>query len=505
MSVLRQLRGGQGFHIDRRVTYWQCNDLSVTYGGIFDAIRKWIKNDLKGVVDFKHEFVNTQLQSDKDFFWNTGVLAQARKPLLNLAFEVDHTHVHQGYENNTFRNTEGMNYLDERGSMYRIFAFEDEKDPTNNLEIRIAFKNAHIATNSGIVVTSRPAANNIAQYWMTKRNDDFRYSFNMMVDYKIPPELINYLGEKFNINTKNHHTMLRFLNQNAFVRCYWGMSGYDGQMYYFIRYPSQSIIAAGSMSNPTAWDTKGYNNPETYTIERPFELDIMVPMYLAFSTYGDRVLLEDDKYKDDETWRDSDLNTAATRIHERYIEVERVFKYRHLLKEVAFTWDKDDLITHPSGTVTTKKISLLPFLDLEHDQYLSEFLEWCKAKGYTNANVFNFQMYQEPGIGIKNAITRPNVLRESIEHFEDNMEKVTIPNDNEEYLYYIKNMSEFTIVDLKPDTTRELYGQIYLDLAKVNEYEQETGNSLHKPFSNDDMGHDTGYGRSHLEQTQNRY
>ena len=119
--------------------------------------------------------------------------------------------------------------------------------------------------------------------------------------------------------------------------------------------------------------------------------------------------------------------------------------------------------------------------------------------------MFNFQMYQEPGIGIKNAITRPNVLRESIEHFEDNMEKVTIPNDNEEYLYYIKNMSEFTIVDLKPDTTRELYGQIYLDLAKVNEYEQETGNSLHKPFSNDDMGHYTGYGRSHLEQTQNRY
>ena len=511
-NVLKQLRGtGEGFTFNRNVTYWLPYDLSITFGTIMDNMRKWIKNDLHGVVNFNHEFVDTQLISDKSFFWTSGILAQARKPVLNLQFNVDHLYEHPAYMGNTFRNKEGMNYIDEKMFHYRVLAFEDDRDMRNNLEIRFAFKNIHMDVHAGVVDISRPKANNIAHFWHTQRNPNNQvFKFDQIIDFKIPVEIMNLIAERFHLKANNHHDVLKFLNTNSFVPVYYGMSGYDGKMYYFLRYPCKSLITSTGMTNPEPWAEEGQLVPEVYTVERDFTLDVMVPMYMSFTTYGDRIQLEDPKYQITDKWEDIDMNSAAGNLNERFIEVERVFKDKHLITEVRFSWKEEDLITHPSGTVTTKKISLVPFLDLEDDDdeqniYMKKFMQWAKKKGYSYIDIFNFQLYQNPGIGLKNIEKRNDPLRKVIEVDDPNMTTATIPKDNDEYEYYLKNMEEFCIVDFKPDLNRELYGQLYASLAIINEYEYETNNANEVSYGNDDLGFDTGYGHSKVNQSQNKY
>lgn len=496
-SLLKQLNGsGHGFKIDRHVSFWVPYDLSVTFGTIFDNMRKWIKNDLKGVVEFNHEFVDTQLISDKGYFWTSGILGQGRKPILNLQFSVDHLHEHPAFgAGYNFSNRESINYMDERGPMLRVMAFEDETNAKNNLEIRIAFKNAHINCHAGIVDVSRPKINNIAHFWHTVRKPNEQiYHFSHYVDFKIPTEIMNLIIDRFKVDTTNHHKILKFLNSNSFVNVYYGMSGYDGKFYYFLRYPVKSFIKTEGMNNPEPWAEEGQLTPEVYTLERDFSADVLVPMYLSFSAYGDRVVLEDPKYKIEEKWRGVDFDRAVGSVVERFIEVERVFKDRHLIKEVKFNWNEEDLIKHPSGTVTTKKISLEDFLELDDDKYLQALVNWAKKKGYTYMDLFNFQLYQNPGVGLHNIDARPNPLRNVIETTEEDY--ATIPADNDEYEYYLKNMEEFFIVDFKPVFDRELYGQIYLSLAIRNEFEYELNNAGVNAFGNDDLGFSTGYGHS---------
>ncbi len=511
-TLLKQLRGtGEGFTFNRNVSYWLPYDLSITFGTIMDNMRKWINNDLHGVVNFNHEFVDTQLISDKAFFWTSGILGQARKPVLNLQFNVDHLYDHPAFKGDVTRNKEAMNYVDEKGFHYRVLAFEDDNDMRNNLEIRLAFKNVHINTHVGIVDISRPKINNIAHFWHTQRNPDEKiFRFDQVIDFKIPNEILNLLVERFKINTSNHHEVLKFLNRNSFVPIYYGMSGYDGKMYYFLRYPCKSLITSTGMTNPEPWAEEGQLVPEVYTIERDFAIDVMVPMYLSFSTYGDRVELTDPKYQVTDKWVDIGINSAAGNLNQRFIEVERVFKDKHLITEVRFKWKEEDLIKHPSGTITTKKISLLPFLDLDDEDdeqniYMKEFMKWAKEKKYTYFDIFNFQLYQNPGTGLPNLEKRPDPLRNVIESNDPNMVTATIPSDNDEYEYYLKNMEEFCIVDLKPDLDRELYGQIYASLAIINEYEYDTNNANETSYGNDDIGFDTGYGNSKVEKTQNKW
>ena len=504
-NVLARLGVGKGMTFDRNTTYWMPRDLSVTFGTIFDNIRKWIKNDLKGVVEFKHEFVDTQLMGDKSFFWTSGLLGQARKPVLNLQFNVDHSYEHPVYGTGySFSARESINYINNKGALFRVMAFEDEKDPKNNLEIRIAFKNTHINCHAGVVEVSRPAINNIAHYWHTVRQPNEQvYHFSHYVDYKIPEEIINMLAKRFRVDSSNHHNMLRFLNRNSFVNVFYGMSGYDGKFYYFLRYPCKSFIKTDGMTNPEAWAEEGIATPEVYTIERDFQVDVLVPMYISFSAYGDRVVLEDPKSKVKDGFFDINLIEAAGSINERFIEIERVFKEKHAINEVRFNWTEEDLLKHPSGTVTTKKIDLEPLLGLDRNKYLSALVNWAKKKGYSYVDLFNFQLYQNPGIGIEN-IDRNTPLRTEIVSEEHDQIYATIPADNTEYEFYLKNMEDFFIVDFKPDLKRELYGIFYLSMAIKNEFEYETNNAGETAFGNDDLGYRTGYGPSKSNETTNR-
>ena len=169
-----------------------------------------------------------------------------------------------------------------------------------------------------------------------------------------------------------------------------------------------------------------------------------------------------------------------------------------------FNWSKEDLITHPSGTVTTKKISLEPFLDLDNNKYLQALVNWAKKKNYKYSDLFNFQLYQNPGYTLE-TIQEKSPLRKPIDTEEKNQETAIIPKDNKEYEYYLKNMEDFFIVDFKPDLNRELYGIVYLSLAIRNQFEYETNNAGETSFANDDLGFSTGYGHSKSNETTNKW
>ena len=507
-KLLKQYKNGRShLRIDKNVYSWVVNDLAVTYGTIFDNFRKWVKNDLKGVVLFNHEFVDTQLMSDKDYFWTSGILGQARKPVLNLQFEVDHTFEHPAYgDGYNFSAREAVNNQPLRETTFRVMAFENKNNHKESLDVRIAFKNVHITAKTGIVVTSRPAANNIAQYWHTVRKSNNQiYPFNQYVDFKIPDEIIAMLNKKFGLPLGNHHTTLKFLNHNSFVNVFYGMNGYDGKFYYFLRYPVKSFIRTEGMGNPEAWGEEGILVPEVYTLEREFTIDVLVPMFLSFTAYGDRLILDGEDFDLTKEFTDFNFNNVTEHISERYIEVERVFEEKHLLKEAKFKWNKEDLITHPTGTVTTKKISLEPFLDLEDDVYMQVFVKWAKEKGYRYMDLFNFQLFQSPGIGNKKLLENKQVKKKPIESLEDEQMYTEIPKDAEEYEYYLKNMEDFFIVDFKPDLERELYGELYVNLAIRNEFENETKAGQEDSFANDDMGIATGYSRSHYNNPDKKY
>lgn len=504
--ILDKLREGKDtMTFDRNVTYWLPRELSVTFGTIFDNVRKWIKHDLQGVVEFKHEYVDTQLAGDKGFFWTSGLLGQARRPVLALQFNVDHLYEHPAYgQGYTFSAKESMLYMNRKDALFRVMAFEDEKDIKNNLEIRIAFKNVHINCHAGIVEVSRPAINNIAHYWHTVRQpNDQIYHFPHYVDFQIPTEVMNMLAERFHLDKTNHHSVLKFLNHNSFVNVFYGMSGYDGKFYYFLRYPVKSFIKTEGMTNPEPWAEEGIANPEVYTIERDFSVDVLVPMYMSFTCYGDRVVLEDPKYDGSEEWRDINMEEAAGSIHERFIEIEKVFKEKHEIARYRFNWTKDDLMKHKSGTITTKKIDLTPFLNLENDEKMKAFVDWAKGKGYNYVDIFNFQLYQDPGLGNKN-IEKNDPHRPVIESMEDEQLYAFIPKDNNEYKYYLKNMEDFFIVDFAPDTERDLIMVVYCSLAIYNQYQSETKSEGRKSFANDDLGYDTGFGHSNFNETNNK-
>ena len=122
---------------------------------------------------------------------------------------------------------------------------------------------------------------------------------------------------------------------------------------------------------------------------------------------------------------------------------------------------------------------------------------------YKYIDLFNFQLYQNPGIGTE-TIDKNNPLRIPIESSEKDQKYATILANNPEYKYYLKNMDDFFIVDFDPDLNRDLYGLIYLTMAIRNEFEYETNNAGEKAFGNDDLGFSTGYGHSKSNEVDNR-
>ena len=473
---------------DRTVSYMIPYDLGVTFGSIYDAFRKWVKRDLKNAVKFNTEYVKTRLASDKEFVWNKGLLGQARKPCLSVQCGIDHSYDSEVYRHPSMKNWDAVHFLEPDEFTNAIIQIEDNLDLKNNLEIAISMKSIQLDLQAGIAVGSRNQADNIANVWTTRRSTNYYYPFDTFIDFKIPDELIELIREQFNMKDASHHQLLKWLNRNSRTHIYYTMDGYNGKYYYFFRYVSNSLIKVIDMTNPQEFETRGVLKGESYAFTRSFELEILVPSIIAIKKYGDRIIL--DKYKNNLTKSGvtpEDLTKGQIGLSERYIEIEKVFDNKHALIEIPFKWTEDDLITHKSGQVTTKKFSLFNFIDKNHPdgRYIYELIAWAKTKGYKNEDLFNFQLFKATPIN-----SNKNPLVEPIEN------GINIPPDSNEKKYYIKNMREFSIVDLKPDVNEALLGIIYIDLLIKNQYEYEIGRLKEQAIGNDDLGITMPYGPS---------
>ena len=108
-----------------------------------------------------------------------------------------------------------------------------------------------------------------------------------------------------------------------------------------------------------------------------------------------------------------------------------------------------------------------------------------------------------------------NHKRNEIDAFEVvNESDIVIPPDNAEYRYYLKNMIEFTLIDLAPKLDTPMYLILYVSLEIKNKFEYETNYSNNKAWGNDDLGIITteskdnknkGYGTSKVNEGQDRY
>ena len=473
---------------DKTVSYMIPYDLGVTFGSIYDAFRKWVKRDLKHAVIFNTEYIKTRLASDKEFVWNKGLLGQARKPCLSVQCAVDHSYDSEVYRHPSMKNWDSVHFLEPEEFTIPMIQLEDNLNLNNNLEIAVSMKSIQLDLQAGIAVGSRNQADNIANFWTTRRSTNYYYPFDTFIDFKIPDEIIDIIREQFNMKEASHHQLLKWLNRNSKTHIYYTMDGYNGKYYYFFRYVSNSLIKVIDMTNPQEFETRGILKGESYAFTRSFELEILVPSIIAMKRYGDRILL--DKYKD-KLYKSGvtpeDLTKGQIGLTERYIEVEKVFDNKHAIMEIPFKWTQDDLITHKSGEVTTKKFSLFEFIDKKNPdgRYIYELLSWAKTKGYKNEDIFNFQLYRAPLI---------NSSKDPLVSSVDDV--INIPPDKDEKKYYIKNMREFSIVDLKPDLKEPLIGIIYIDLLIKNQYEYEIGRLKEQAIGNDDLGIIQPYGPS---------
>ena len=95
---------------------------------------------------------------------------------------------------------------------------------------------------AGITAGSRFQADNLANFWTTRRSDNYYYDFPMVIDFKIPDEVIYILAEKFKLDLSDWRTVLKWLNRHSRVHIYYAMDGYSGKYYYFLRYNANPLI-----------------------------------------------------------------------------------------------------------------------------------------------------------------------------------------------------------------------------------------------------------------------
>lgn len=491
----------RGTFFDRKTSYMIPYDLGVTFGTVFSNFEKWIKRDLKQI-KFNDTYIKTQITSDKRFIWQKAVLGQARRPCLSLQATIDHNNPSEVFTHPSFRNWDAISFLEPKEFTIPMISIEDEKNELNDVEFRISGKAIKFEFQAGIVANSRYEADNISNLWTTRRANGYFYNFPMVLDFKIPDEIMNFIADKFKLDISNHISTLKYINRNSHGHIYYAVDGYNGKKYYFFRYNVSPLIKVGEISNPAEYEVKGALHGDAYTFTRSFELEVLVPGIISMARYGDRINLLDDKYRaKDGVFHDPIASIVHTDLHERYIDVERIIENKHAMKFVYFTLGEKDLVKHTDGSTTSRKISLYEFLDENdsEDKYVLDMIKWSLAKGYKLHDIFNFTLYDVPD---KINDTR---YTESIDVSEDKNLDMYVPNESDEYKYYIKNMKDFFIVDLKPELNKELLGVIYIDLLVKNQYDYEISPKKTRSTGNDDLGIVSPYGPSRVDKGTDRF
>ena len=273
------------------------------------------------------------------------------------------------------------------------------------------------------------------------------------------------------------------------------MDGYNGKYYYFLRYNANPLIRVNDLSNPTEFDVQGELKGEAYGLSRSFDLEVLVPSIISISKYGDRIDLEDVQNKVLKGVFPVDTSKAHTDLQERFVEIERVFTEKHAYKEINFSWTEEDLETLPDGKVVTKELDLMPFLKNDEEgnpeEFMELFLKWMKVKGYKLQDVFNFQLYEYQ------EDWRKDPKRNSIDiNGKEPDNSIYIPDEKDEYRFYIKNMAKMTIRDTKPRVGVLMTGIFYIDLLVKKQFDYYLKPEAHSSFGNDDLGNRLPYGKS---------
>lgn len=525
-EFLQTMNGSYGAMFDKKVDYMLVYDYGVTYGTIFNNISNWIKNDLEDVVKFNTTFISSRLTHDKEFVFPRAMIAEARKPNISFKYNIDHTFKSQMYSHPSVKSYEATKFLADDEFLYPLFAFEDDKDVTNNMTVKMGLKGIKCDVTAGIAVNTRYEADNIVTLWTTKRYEDGVYAVDMLIDFKIPSEVILLIAKNYNIDHTNHHDMLEFLNSNSMYIVSYALDGYDGQHYYFIKYGASVTVTVNALSNPQAFDQSGSLKSETFTFYRTFSFEILIPSLIGISKYGDRLLLEDMKNQIHTEVTPEKTDEAKIFFNDRYVEIERVIDKKHALKQVTFTWTKEDVIekTTKNGKkiITTNPISISDLIQENQDKIIVDILDWAKThtnpktnKPYAKADIFNFVLYES---NPTNNLENIEVLKEEVVTINP-LDSLNALDDVKggEYKPYLKNMLDFTIMDLDPKIGITMYGVLYIDLAIYNKYEDDTQASMSNrvTYANDDMGIITatgdkdknkGYGQSNSNRnTQNTY
>lgn len=469
----------EGMRYNRNVDYYIPKDLGYTFGTVYKNLQTWVKADLKGIVDFNHVNIDTRVMYDKDFLWSKGLIAQTRKPCLSLKFNLDFSSNSAHWDVPAWKNTDAAKWNPSTDFTYPVFGFEDDNDFTNNVAISIGFKNVKTTMNIGIATNTRMEATNIINYWNTRRSDNLPYELRMMIDFKIPTVVIKYICKKFNINIKNHHEVLYYLNNNSVYNVYYAMDGSNGKFYYFIRYKAITNYRFEGITNPQGWEVTGFGQANVWTFDRTLEMDIQIPYIMAFTKYGDHIDFHNlEEEINDELLEDKLGDTAILHTRERLIEIERILDKKHAIKQIEFSYTDEDIIKHENGYITSNKISIADFY--KEDVELNKTIEWAFKKGYTNLDMFNFKLYK---INKRKYTISPQIKEYDITKENDNpeIEKVF----GKEYLSYIKNINDMYFIDVSPDMESFYIGVIYFNLDIEQEYKLEH-NEEH--ITNDDFG-----------------
>lgn len=476
----------------RNVDYYVPKDLGYTFGTVYKNLQTWLEHELKGVVKFNHLYIDTRVNYDKEFMWNRGLLGQARKPTLALQFALELNEQRDPWNVPAFKNLDAPKYLNYKDFTQPMFMFEDDNDFTNTMEVRFGMKNVKCTLNAGIATVTRMEAINIANYWNTRRSDGFPYNLMMTIDFKIPPVIIYIICKKFNINMRNHHEVLKFLNKNSNFTVFYGMDGNNAKFYYFIRYKTNFIIKPESSTVPQGWEVIGTAQANTWTFNRQFDLDIQIPYIIALNKYGDRINFEE--YENILTYdlvEDHYNSKASINYNERILEIERVITDKHAVKQINFQFQPDNLIKINEDVMVSEKLDLTELW--KDDEYLKRLIKWATTKRkYTYLDLFNFKLYR-----IDKHHQKKDSTQKELEEID-----FTLPiNDPDsmigsEYEGYVKNIKDMYVVDINPTIDAFYVGILYLNLEIENEYKRESGEYYDREVSNSDFGITHGLGKN---------
>lgn len=506
--------------VNDKTFYRILNNVSMTYGSVVECFRLWLVNDMKHCCDFVHTYIESQFNGGQDFLFTEGMLVNVGKPNLSLQYTINHTDKLDALSGHpSLNNMESINIMKSTQFTESIIKCNDTK---NSIDVRIGFKITKINVTAGIVAQSRSQADNIAHYWTYRRQDNAVYKTNFLVDFEIPPYVIDAIYKKFNISRKSHRPMLKWLNRHSSHLVYYGLNTFNGQPRFFVKLKTHPLLRPSGMSNPQGIEEMSLGS-EMWVMTRNFDIDVVIPAVVAIKGYTHP---DNDYNSYDNVDFNNDITNALRNktIEEYAVQIDD----KHAISEFEVTLTEEDIKTLQNGTKISEKIDVSPMLETENLMIL--FNKWAFDKGLDMSDLYDF-IVCEYGKTPYGSLSKNHTLSEAteklnmtVEEYKDYIQKnniplqttkdgklltitdLHIPNEEAEYEHYIKNSRDFWFIDLQPEVDKQYRVTLYCSLALYNQFIVETGTTLEEFISVDDAHHEYATGKfQEFSNPQDRY